>query len=33
MGLLTLPYMFVLELAPIIELVGLIVFIYLARHG
>ena len=34
MGLLTLPYMFVFEfLAPIIELVGLIVFIYLAFTG
>ena len=34
MGLLTLPYMFVFEfLAPIIELTGLIVFIYLAFTG
>jgi len=34
MGLLTLPYMFIFEfLAPIIELTGLIVFIYLAFTG
>ena len=34
MGMLTLPYMFIFEfLAPIIELTGFIVFLYLAFTG